>query len=92
MHLKNKSDTTNSGKNNYRTHKVINEINLTSSADGEAGPEPAASTDVSGFSNNSINPENDTVNRYYAPENKNDTTNSGKNIINETETESSPFS
>ena len=76
------------GKNNYRTHKVINEINLTSSADGEAGPEPAASTDVSGFSNNSINPENDTVNRYYAPENKNDTTNLGKNIINETEAES----
>lgn len=75
-------------QNNYRTHKVINEINLTSLTSADAGPEPTANVNVSGFSNNSINPENDTVNRYYAPENKNDTTNSGKNIINETEAES----
>lgn len=31
------------GHNNYRTHKVINKIDLTSIADGEAGPVPAAS-------------------------------------------------
>ena len=31
------------GHNNYRTHKVINKIDLTSTADGEAGPVPAAS-------------------------------------------------
>ena len=31
------------GTNKYRTHKVINKIDLTSTADGEAGPVPAAS-------------------------------------------------
>ena len=36
------------GKNNYRTHKVINKINLTRISDGEAGPVPAASDKVSG--------------------------------------------
>ncbi|MED9905292.1 MAG: hypothetical protein UFG06_14070 [Lachnospiraceae bacterium] len=56
------------GKNNYRTHKVINEINLTRATDagtsmsasvvhspsGETGPVPAAQSGASSLSNNSI--------------------------------------
>ena len=46
------------GKNNYRTHKVINEINLMALKDGEVGPAPTASLKASGLNMGSIEPNN----------------------------------
>lgn len=55
------------GHNNYRTHKVINEIDLTSTADGEAGPVPAASALRSGLSTPIIPTSSQNSNRVFAP-------------------------
>ena len=46
------------GKNNYRTHKVINEINLMALKDGEVGPAPTAFLKASGLNMGSIEPNN----------------------------------
>ena len=48
-------------QNNYRTHKVINEINLTPLTSADTGPEPAANVKVSG-SNNIIPSDTENIN------------------------------
>lgn len=45
------------GKNNYRTHKILNEINLTSIPSGEIGPVPAAQGKKSGLQGDVPSPE-----------------------------------
>ena len=42
------------GHNNYRTHKIINEISLTNLEGGEVGPVPTAQSKSAGYFNNNI--------------------------------------